>query len=283
DTSKAGALRIYPTANGLQTVLSFPVGIMADPLKYDLNGKRLTPPEITKRWPNLNKLPAAEIQKLRDGELKKLTPAEIQKLKEDSAFTELIDSLWNLDAKTAPAPSAQLDRQIPQATKKKLPTLGLAKNERVIFGLSDGFMRYEAGHVHIGQQLSAVRLAKGGVPLDVVKGNDVDILIDGLAQPQQDRKKAFEKSKQELLGAITKGEKESEAAFEVRKAITEHQIAEIERFFVEASRIQADWNVSYTEKTARLDLHLERLAGTAHEQNVLVLGQTPDRFARVAE
>jgi hypothetical protein len=276
-------IRIYPTANGLRSVLSFPVSIMADPLKYDLNGKKLTDPEIKKRWPNLNKLPAAEVQKLREVELKKLTPAEIQKLKEDSAFTELIDSLWNLDVKTAPAPSPQLDKQIPKATKQKLPTLGLAKNERVIFGLSDGFMRYESGYVHVGQLLPDVRLAKGGPPQEIAKGHDLGVLIDGLAQSKEERQKAFEKSKKELIGAIEKGEKESEAAFEFRKAVTEHQIAEIERFFVEASRIHAVWNVSETEKNARFELDLEGLEGTSLEQSVLLLGQTPDEFAGVSK
>ena len=195
----------------------------------------------------------------------------------------MIDSLWNLDVKTAPAPSPQLDKQIPKATKQKLPTLGLAKNERVIFGLSDGFMRYESGYVHVGQLLPDVRLAKGGPPQEIAKGHDLGVLIDGLAQSKEERQKAFEKSKKELIGAIEKGEKESEAAFEFRKAITEHQIAEIERFFVEASRIHAVWNVSNTEKNARLELDLEGLDGTPLEQSVLLLGQTTDEFAGVSK
>jgi hypothetical protein len=228
DTTTPSGIRIYPTTNGLRSVLSFPI-------------------------------------------------------KSDKDFKSMIDSLWNLDVKTAPAPSAQLDRQIPKATKQKLPTLGLAKNERVIFGLSDGFMRYESGYVHVGQLLPDVRLAKGGPPPEIAKGHDLGILIDGLAQSKEERQKAFEKSKKELIGAIEKGEKESEAAFEVRKAVTEHQIAEIERFFVEASRIHAVWNVSDKEKNARLELDLEGLDGTSLEQSVLLLGQTPDEFAGVSK
>lgn len=204
-------------------------------------------------------------------------------VKSEADFKKLISSLWDLDVKTAPAPSAQLDRQIPKATKQKLPGLNLAKNERVIFGLSDGFMRYESGYVHIGQQLLDVRLAKAGPPPEIAKGHDLGVLIDGLAQSKEERQKAFEKSKKELIGAIEKGEKESDEGFELRKAITEHQISEIERFFVEASRIQAGWNVSDIEKNARLELDLEALAGTPLEQSVLLLGQTPDEFAGVSK
>ena len=210
-------------------------------------------------------------------------------VKTDADFKKLISSLWDLDVKTAPAPSAQLDRQVPQSTRKKLPSLGLAKNERVIFGLSDGFLRFEApaagtsGYVHIGQQLLDVRLAKAAPPSEIARGHDLGVLIDGLAQSKEEREKAFEKSKKELIGALEKGEKESAEAFELRKAFTEHQIAEIERFFVEASRIQSGWNVSAEDKNARLELDLEGLPGTALEQSVLLLGTTPDEFAGVSK
>ena len=45
DTKTPSGIRVYPTANGLRSVLSFPVAVMADPLKYDLNGKKLTEQE----------------------------------------------------------------------------------------------------------------------------------------------------------------------------------------------------------------------------------------------
>ena len=282
DTTQPGGIRIYPTGDGLQSVLTFP--IVADPLKFAASGKKLSTAEIKKRWPKLDELPPAEREKLRQAELKKLSAAEIEKVR-DGSFADLISNLWDLDVKTAPAPSASLAKQIPKAVAARLPGLKLAPNERLIFGLWDGFLRYEAGqvHVHIGKLPANVRLAKGGMPVELSKGHDLAILIDGQAQTPEERKKAFEQSKQELLGALTKGKDESEEAFEVRKAITENQVAEIERFFVESSRIYIGWNMSAEKRNARAELELEALPGTSLEQSADLLGQTPDDFAGVSK
>jgi hypothetical protein len=290
DTVERGGVRIYPTASGLQMVITLPIAV-ADPLKYDVNGKRLLAAEIKKLWPTLDKMKADEKQHLREAELKKRTPAQILKLR-DASYAEMISNLWDLDVKTAPAPSdaksapapsPTLDRQIPKSVKDKVKTLKLAANERLIFGLMDGFLSYESGHVHLGTKLEDVRLAKGGLPTELVKGNDLAVFIDGKAQTKEERQTAFDKAKQELVGAITKGEKESEAVFEIRKALTEHQIAEIERFFVEASRIHIGWNVSAEKKHARLEIELEGLAGTALDQSVDLVGSIPDEFAGVSK
>src|SRR5262245_13992090 len=261
-------------------VISLPV--VADPLKYGLNGKKLTVAEIKKQWPGLDKMGPEEKDKLRQAELKKLKPADVQKLR-DASFAELISNLWDLDVKTAPAPSPALNRQIPKAIQTKLPGLKLAPNERLIFGLTDGYLSYESGHVHLGTKIEDVRLAKGGLPPELVKGHDLAIYIDGNAQTKEERKTAFDKARQELVGAITKGESESEAVFEFRKAVTGHQIAEVERFFVEASQIHIGWNVSAANKHARLEIEMEGLPQTSLEQSVDMLGTVPDDFAGVSK
>lgn len=281
ETTQPGGIRIYPTAAGLQTVLSFP--IKADPFKFDPNtGKPLAASEIKKRWPQLEKLSPDEAQAFRTAELKKLTPEHIQKLR-DLEFGALILNLFDLDVKTAPAPTAALGKQIPKGIAAKLKDLHLAANERLIFGLADGFMRYESGYVHIGKLLPDVRLAKGGLPAELAEGHDLAALIDGQAQSQEERKTAFDKAKQELIGGIAKGEQEDEAVFEVRKVVTEHLIAEVERFFVESSRIHLGWNVSAAQKHARSELDIEGLPGTALEESVELLGKTPDEFASVSK
>src|SRR5262249_28292643 len=152
---------------------------------------------------------------------------DVQKLK-DAAYADMISNLWDLDVKTAPAPSAALTRQIPQSVRTRLANLKLQPHERLIFGLTDGFLSYESGDVHVATKLEDVRLAKGGLPDELVKGHDLAIFIDGKAQTPEERKAAFEKARQEMVGAITKGEKEHEAVFEARKAFTEQFLAEVE-------------------------------------------------------
>jgi len=216
------------------------------------------------------------------------TPTGLQSVlsfpvKNDAEFRRLISNLWDLDVKTAPAPTPQLIRQIPPSVTQRLARLRLERNERLIFRLFDGFLRYEAGQVHMGKQIEDVRLAKGALPIELVKDHDLAILIDGLAQTPEKRKTGFEKTKTELIGALTRGESESEAAFAARKALTEHQIAEFERFFVESSRILIGWNVTDTTKDATLGIDMAAIPGTAFEKSVDLLGQTPDEFAGVSK
>lgn len=203
-------------------------------------------------------------------------------VKSDADFLTLRKNLWDLDVKTAPAPTPQLIRQIPASVAQRLAKLRLEKNERLVFKLFEGFMRYETGQVHLGKQIEDVRLAKGALPIDLVKDHDLAILIDGLAQAPEKRKTAFDKAKTELIGAITRGETESEAAFAARKALTEHQIAEFERFFVESSKILIGWNVSDKEKHAILGIDLEGIPGTSFEKSIEMLGTEPDEFAGVS-
>jgi hypothetical protein len=202
-----------------------------------------------------------------------------------SNYKKLVSNLWDLDVRTAPAPTPQLIKQIPPAIAQKVQKLKLAPNERLVFKLFEGFLSHEAAieHVHMGKQLEDVRAAKGILPVGLVKGHDLAIKVDGKSQPAEKRKQAFDKVKKELLAAITRGEHESEAAFAVRKVISEHQIAELERFFVESAQVLAGWNVSETEKMAVLNLDLEALPGTELEKSVQLVGQGPDEFAGVSK
>ena|GEM_PF-3407469 len=216
------------------------------------------------------------------------TPTGLQSVlsfpvKNDAEFKKLISNLWDLDVKTAPAPSPQLIKQIPAGVTQKLAKIKLEKNERLMFKLFDGFLRYEGGQVNLGKQIEDVRLAKGALPIELVKDRDLAVWIDGLSQTPEKRKTSFEKAKSELIGAITKGESESEAAFAARKSMTEHQIAEFERFFVESSKILIGWTVSDVKKQAEFDIDMQAIPGTAFEKSVDLLSQTPDEFAGVSK
>ena len=204
-------------------------------------------------------------------------------VKSDAEFKKLISNLWDLDVKTAPAPTPQLDRQIPKAVRAKLPDLKLARNERVIFGLTDAFMRYDAGYVHIGKLPTETRLAKGGVSPEIAKGNDIAILIGGSSLKPEDRKKGFARARKEMVGAIVKTEGENDEEFAVRKAITEHDLGELERFFVESSRIFIGYTLSDAKRHAHIGFELEFHPGTDLDKSADMLGETPDPFSGVSK
>jgi hypothetical protein len=229
DTTKAGGgIRIYPTATGLQPVLTFPI-------------------------------------------------------KNDHEFRRLVLNLWDLDIKTTPPPDAKLIRQVPPGVKAKELKARLDKNERLIFKLYDGFMRYEPGQVSLSVQIDNVRLAKGPLPIEILAGHKLAALIDGAAQPAEKRKQGFEVAKKEMLAGIVKREHESDVVFAARKSITEYQVAELERFFVEASRIFLGWNISSQKKEAEVNVDVVGLPGSDLEKSVEQLNTTPDEFAGVAK
>lgn len=199
-------------------------------------------------------------------------------------FKKLLSNLWDLDVKTAPPPDVKLIRQVPAAKAALVKSLHLdEKTERLIFGLTEGILRFDGKEVHLSKHLAGVRAAKGGLPPALIKGHDLAILIDGHAQAPEERKKGFEKAKTELVGALTKGEKEDETAFDFRKAYNEHLYGEFERFFVEASRIQMILDLSTEKKDSAFEIEMEGLPGTPFHESIQQLSVTPDEFTGVSK
>src|SRR5262249_3010824 len=159
-----------------------------------------------------------------------------------------LSNLWDLDLKTVPPPQPIQLPQVPLAKKKEADALKLTKYERLMFNLFDGFVRYEPpaagrpdGLALVGQQLADVRATAGPTPADLLKGQDLVVVIDGTDHTPAARREAFAKAKSEMLGALKKTDGEAEAAFALRKAVTEHQLAEVERFFADSSKISLGW------------------------------------------
>jgi hypothetical protein len=205
-------------------------------------------------------------------------------VKDAAALKELLLNMWDLDLRTEPPPTPAQATQVPKAVKLAAKKLMLAKNERMMFNIFDGYLRFEAeaGQVHIGKELAEVRHAKGGMSTEFLKGRDLAVHIDGSIQSPDERRAAFAKAKKELIAGVTQGEKEEAAAFALRQALTEQQIGEVERFFADAAKIDIGWTTSVAEKNAKLAVDLSAVAGTSLEQSIDLLGQTPDEFAGVS-
>jgi len=203
--------------------------------------------------------------------------------KTDANFQRFLENFWDLDLKTAPAPTPPLARQLLPAVRQKLPTLKLGPNERLMFGGYEGFLRREPGAVHIASALAEVRAMKGLIKIPEGAGKDLAVSIDGQVQSTDDRRKAFEKFKKEYLGSLEKKSEETETAFAFRKSTYEHAFAELERFYAENSRILLLWLLANSEKKARLDASINAVEGSTLAQSIEVLEQSPDAFAGVAK
>src|SRR5262245_56619553 len=85
-----------------------------------------------------------------------------QAVASEADFKKFARNLWDVDVKSAPPPEPALMPQVPANIRTKLSSLKLKPNERLIFGITDGFMRFEKGHVRIGDTLDAVRHEHSG-------------------------------------------------------------------------------------------------------------------------
>ncbi len=73
----------------------------------------------------------------------------------DTDFRKFLRALSDIDVKTAPT-----TERVPASIRSKLETLKLQPNERLIYSLYDGFLRFAGGYVHLGQDLQVVRLSR---------------------------------------------------------------------------------------------------------------------------
>lgn len=211
-----------------------------------------------------------------------LRPAASLPVGNDADLKKFLLNLFDLDVKTAPPPTPALLPQVPPKVRAQIKTLGLHADERIIFGLYDAFLKYSEQHVHLGELLGDVRLPKGGVPADIVQGLDLAILIDGSDQKPADRVNAFANAKKEILAALEKGEDEHEDDFALRKSLTEHQVAEIERFYADSSKIRIGWETSAAKKHARLETELVAVADTPLAKSIQMIDQAADDFSAVS-
>lgn len=136
----------------------------------------------------------------------------------------------------------------------------------------------KTAHVSDDQQ-EVLKLATA-VPANLLNGRDMIAILDNSAQPPKDRQTAFKKVK-ENLSAVKPAEKEDPADFEIRKLAIDQQLTELERFFVESSKVSAGWTLSAAKKQAVLDLNLAALPKTSLAESIELLAKTPDHFAGV--
>ena len=126
----------------------------------------------------------------------------------------------------------------------------------------------------------------------LLAGNDFVAILEHDATNAAARKEAFELLSKEAIPKerITpKGQKEPKetvAQFNLRKAVTEQQIAEGERFYLESERIFIGWKLDAAAKNAVLSLDLVALPSTTPgslAESVELIGKTPDQFAGVTK
>ncbi|MFN0056662.1 MAG: hypothetical protein ACKV0T_31350, partial [Planctomycetales bacterium] len=200
----------------------------------------------------------------------------------DPEFQKMLENLWDLDLKTVPPPNPAMIRQVPNNVRTKVPGLRLKTSERLMFSGYDGYLAREAEIVHVGKELADVRSLKGGVPFSYPAGVDLGVTIDGKAQKPEDRLKAFEKIRKELLGPAKKNSDEAQTAFDLRNGSLNQIVAELERFYAESSEIQFLWRLDNAQQNAALDVDLTALPDTELAASAALVKNEPSPYALVS-
>ncbi|MBI3861870.1 MAG: hypothetical protein HY290_08230 [Planctomycetia bacterium] len=202
-----------------------------------------------------------------------------------SAFQKFLINLWDLDVKTAPPPAPQLQKAVPRSVQERLRTEKPQPQERILFGLTEGALRYDAGAVHLGNSLAAVRLAPTGTSShkDKESSASLSIRMDGESSDPARRRSAVEKSRDDLLSRPKREKFESQAKFELAKSFADLQLERLERLLADSAQASVDYTVSRDKKTSKLEGEVVPVADTPLAHDVAGLGRHSDAFSGVSQ
>ena len=110
-------------------------------------------------------------------------------------------------------------------------------------------------------------------------GFDVALEFDNNAEQTEQRIDAFNGFASNLLDATKEKEDETDAAFALRKAGFSHQLALLERIFVDAKRVTIGLTVDVDEEQGRADLYGEGLPETDLAGFIETISVEPSAFA----
>ncbi len=204
-------------------------------------------------------------------------------VKNEAEFKKFLRNLWDLDVKTAPAPEPAMASKIPAATRTKLQSLKLQPNERLLFGLFDGFLRFDSNTVQVGDTLDTVRLGDGKLSRTGEKGAALTVHVDGDAQPLDQKRAAFEKSKADALSRLKQGKNEPDADFALKKAMVAQQFAKLELLFAETSHFDLTGGISRERKRTEIGTEIVGAKETSLAKDIARIGESPDEFAGVSK
>lgn len=114
-------------------------------------------------------------------------------------------------------------------------------------------------------------------------GYDAAASVRNTADGIEDRKKAIEDLRSELLGGLEKASDETDLEFKIRRVGLVHQLEELERLFADSESLVIGWTTDAAKKEARMDLELTALPDTDLAKSISELGKQPSLFSSAAK
>lgn len=153
----------------------------------------------------------------------------------------------------------------------------------------EGYMRFDRrlGYASISESRDDVPISMPD-PREPVRplieaGYDVGAQLVNSADNQESRRTSFANVREELMAAVKQMQNESAEDFEVRRLLTEQQINEVERYFVEAAKVLVGWTTDIESRSGSGELQLYPIPDSDLAATIAQLQQTPSDFANVAQ
>ena len=114
-------------------------------------------------------------------------------------------------------------------------------------------------------------------------GYDMAASVKNTADGVEDRKKAIDDLRKELLGGLKKTAEETDLEFKIRQVGLVHQLEELERLFADSESLVIGWTTDAVKKEARMDLELVALPDSTLEKSIVEVAAKPSLFSSAAK
>ncbi len=164
----------------------------------------------------------------------------------------------------------------------------LAAGLNRVGGAFEGVIRIHSGHATIAEKIESLPANMQNPAIAIAdllaKKFDFGLMIKNDKVAEADciaRRADFQKAKNEMLAGLKPNTGESQEDFDLRKALTQYQLAEAERFIAESKVLMLGWTTDVPQKQGRLDFELSAILQSSLDVSANLLGQAPGMFSSV--
>ena len=197
-----------------------------------------------------------------------------------AAFRDLLGNLKDLGYSTTRDPLAPRGVELYKFTKSDTGSVLFNPKTKLVQIVPIGDNKNKAAQA---AARAAAQAIKSPAPATLLAGRDVILVIENEAANTADRKAAFATLTANLHTTLErKLPNETEHRYKLRVAGGKQQIAELERFFVEAAKVVVGSTTKANEGNSVLDAEVSGLPQTSLAKAIDDLGKNPDEFAAVS-
>lgn len=149
-----------------------------------------------------------------------------------------------------------------------------------------GFMRVAHNYAIIVEQEADAPANIGdptaGIANLLGRGYGAAVVIDNEPGTVEPRQREFTSYREETLAGLKPIQGETEQEFTLRRMAADHQLQEMERYFVQSDQLVFGWTTDRKGPVGRGELFVTPLEGTSLQKSIQLIGEQPSHFAAVS-